>query len=115
VTYPVTVLNMEHVTAQCKDKQELLNHLSGTRGESGPRITTLILGARTDKDKRISPDEFIEQSTYRLISQFMRCKRYGMNALYRPEDIPEYFLQASDIIQNKLDKIEALKLKPKDK
>lgn len=74
-------------------------------------MTTKILAACTNEGKGFSPEYFITRESQLAIGQYIRFKRYGMNALFADADAPETLLQAFDIIQNTLDKIQEERIK----
>lgn len=99
ISYPYEAVNFSRITLLCNNKEELFEHLL-CRKEL--KLITQILVAG------ISPEYFISKDSFKLISHFMRFKRYGMSFLYDGvKETPNIILQGFDIIQNVLDKQES--------
>lgn len=104
IEFPYEATNFKRIKKSCIDKEDLLQHII-CRKELKP-ITQIITAG-------ISPDYFISDMSFTLISQYMKFKRYGMSFLYPSgvNEIPNIVLQSFDIIQNTLDKQDSDKMK----
>ena len=100
----MTVRNWERKSKECSNSVELLAHLLDV--EKPVSVLTKILAAVDSNGNGFTPDEFITKDTERAVSQFIRFKRYGLHAMYSDSDAPESMLQAFDILQGELDRIE---------
>lgn len=68
-----------------------------------------ITAARTAQYEKITPDIFISNHTFLVLSHYRRFKNFGM-MLPNPS---EGLMKCFDVIQNTLDRIESKKLKGK--
>lgn len=68
---------------------------------------TLILAAK------VHPDVFITEDSYRVISQYIKFKRYGISFLYPKgvNDIPHGMMQGLEIISGIVEQDEADRVK----
>lgn len=106
--YPITVRNYDRKDLTVENQEELLNHLCREKSEISPIVQ--IGAARIQPSgEKISPMLFLTEESIRFMNAFIRFKRFGLSALYQDGEVPEGVLQAFDIIQTVLDKIDQKK------
>lgn len=104
ISFPFESANFSRETKTCNDKEELFKHI--VCKEKLKAVTQIITA-------KISPEYFISDDSFKVISHYMHFKRYGIGFLYPGglNEAPNIIVQCFDIIQNVLDKQEADSIK----
>jgi len=84
------------VTKLCRTRAELWEHLICE--PRLPEYRQVLAGG-------VAPDEFIGDDVSRVISRFVKFRRYGLEVFYPClNDVPEFIIEAFDIVSAVLER-----------